>query len=458
MKGVYFCVFNVLYPVFSKLIGRKTYEMYEERSKSQYYDWEDIESIQFRKLKTVLENAYKNVPYYRERFDSIGLNPCKLKSMQDFSNVDFFISKDDVRSEVDKFFALGTDKKKLSWHRTGGSTGTPLYFATDLETDSGSAAAFMKSLSWFGIPFGSKHAIFWGSPSYVVRTKKDRFIRFFNWVRDFLMNRMFISNYDLNDRNMYKVYKRLERFRPVYIRGMASSLYMFSKFMASNNLVFYKCRPVMVHSACEQLFEWQRDVIEKAFACEVVNTYGLSEVADIAYSARCGSLHVMDEDVLVELVPHSSGGKEIVVTQLNNLQCPLIRYKTGDIAESLGACDCKDCLINLRVLKGLQGRAHDILYGEKGQAVHGQFFTHLIVYEAGVEKFQVIQSSLTKIEVRLVVSAAYDREATETVLVKLVKRNMGEGVVVDFSYHEAIPLTPAGKHRWIISRLKEGAA
>ena len=54
-------------------------------------------------------------------------------------------------------------------------------------------------------------------------------------------------------------------------------------------------------------------------------------------------MHLMDEDIITELVQFGCDGRpsEIVVTQLSNHASPLLRYRTGDVAESIAEdCEC----------------------------------------------------------------------------------------------------------------------
>lgn len=445
-------IFRFTYHYYLKLIGRDVVSYAKSHNKTQYFSPSEIKSLQLKKLKNVLINAYENVPFYTSTFKRIGFDPYNLSSLDEFNALDFYVTKDDIKASPESFISKLIDKNDLSWHRTGGSTGTPLLFATDKLTDAGSQASIMRGLNWFGTSFGRKHVIFWASPTFVVRTPLDNFKKYFTKLRNFLMNRVFISNYDLNPNNMLGYFHVLERFKPEYIRGMASSLYVFSKFIIDNDLKFVHCKPKVIHSACEQLFDWQKEVIEQAFGVRVANTYGLSELADIGYGAECGHIHVSDEDVYLELIPFNSNDKEIVATQLNNMSCPLIKYKTADIAESLETDDA--CGIGLQYINGLKGRAHDFIVGVDGKFIHGQFFTHLLVFESGVDKYQIVQETINLVIVKLVVSDQFKLEKTERLLTTNIKKFLGDSVSISFEYPELIPLTAGGKHRWIISKVE----
>ncbi|WP_114961215.1 phenylacetate--CoA ligase family protein [Tritonibacter mobilis] len=445
-------VFRKLYPVYRRMIGRDGQAVLHERRQTQYLPLTEIEAIQLVKLKRVLESAAEHVPYYREEFSRIGFVPADLKSLEEFSAVDFFIDKAIVRDNVQDFLADNRTDSDLNWHKTGGSTGTPLNFPTDKPTDAASASAIMKALDWWDIELGARHAMFWGSPSFIRRKRTDIFKQWANVVRNRLMNRLFFLNYDIGEHNVHKIHAQLERFQPEYIRGMPTSLAVFAKLAKKEGLVLDKGRPKFVHSACEQLFDWQQNIIEEVFRAPVVNTYGLSEVGDIAYGAPCGNLHTMDEDILLELFDYIGSEKEIVTTQLNNMASPLIRYRTGDIAANISPCTCNTCNLNSKTIQGLRGRAHDFILSPSGKFLHGQFLTHIIVYEPGIRKYQVNQKSTDSLNIKLVIDEGYD-EACQARIRSAIQSYMGDEVSIEFSIVDEIPLTAAGKYRWIVSDL-----
>lgn len=438
------------------MIKRPTISSLEERLETQYLTSKKIQDIQLGKLKKVLINAAENVPYYRDKFHEIGFIPSDMNSLLDFEELDFFITKEMIRENTDAFISEKCNRSSLSWHRTGGSTGEPLLFATDRLTDAASQAMYLRALNWFGVGLGSKSCFFWGSPTYIRQAEeswKQKLYQVALGVKEKLVRRIVFLNYNIGESNYIEIFKKIEKFRPDYIKGMPSSLYQFSKLIVENELKFKSAKFKFVNSTCEQLYDWQIEVIEKAFDCQVTNSYGLSELGDIAYSAPSGNLHLMDEDVYVELRAIDGGEKEIIATQLNNMATPLIKYKTGDIATSIGYDSESD--INLRVLHGLKGRVHDFIVTSDGSYIHGQFFTHILVFEPGVVKFQIVQHSPVELTILIITNDDFDKLASERRLKYSVADYLGEEVNISFEYVKEIPLTPAGKHRWIISKIND---
>ena len=142
--------------------------------------------------------------------------------------------------------------------------------------------------------------------------------------------------------------------------------------------------------------------------------------------------------------------KDLHREPINNTLTPLIRYRTGDIAERITRI-CK-CGRGLGVLEGIKGRAHDFIVAPDGQFVHGQFFTHLLVIESGIRKYQVVQEQRDLFRLLLVTSQEYSRESEQRI-VKGARGYLGNTARFEFEYVESIPLTQAGKHLWIISKI-----
>ena len=106
---------------------------------------DEIREYQESKLKTQLRYCYDHSEFYREKFDSLGLKPEDIRSMEDLRNLPIFMRKDDERKSaeaslekyghpfglhlcapVDEIYLTGT---------TSGTTGTPTFSYTFTKKD-----------------------------------------------------------------------------------------------------------------------------------------------------------------------------------------------------------------------------------------------------------------------------------------------------------------------------------
>lgn len=104
----------------------------------------------------------------------------------------------------------------------------------------------------------------------------------------------------------------------------------------------------------------------------VYDHYGMTEVGPVAYpcAARPGRLHVIEDAYFVEVVDPASGKPsppgadgELVLTTLNRLGSPLIRYRTGDIVcpAAPGAEPCACGTWDVALEGGILGRTDDMV-------------------------------------------------------------------------------------------------
>ena len=50
---------------------------------------EALEAIQLRRLQTMVERVYANVPFYRDKFKESGVTPSDIKSLDDLKRLPF---------------------------------------------------------------------------------------------------------------------------------------------------------------------------------------------------------------------------------------------------------------------------------------------------------------------------------------------------------------------------------
>ena len=166
------------------------------------------------------------------------------------------------------------------------------------------------------------------------------------------------------------------------------------------------------------------------------------------------------ENNFVEIIRDGSPVKpgevgDIIVTNLNNLGMPFIRYSIGDAGTWYTGEKCP-CGRSLSMLKMIEGRLVDSFYTRDGRRVWSGFagagfrcLTH-----PTIKQFQVVQKSLDKMIVRL----ATDGEIPQSVIDEItqtIHTVYGKNVVVAFEFLDAIPALPSGKHAYAISEVEQ---
>jgi phenylacetate-coenzyme A ligase PaaK-like adenylate-forming protein len=150
-----------------------------------------------------------------------------------------------------------------------------------------------------------------------------------------------------------------------------------------------------------------RRVVQQAFGCAIVDSYGASEFLSIASQCEHGQLHLNADWVILEPVdehgraaPAGEFGATTLLTNLANRVQPLIRYDIGDrVALPAQACACGS---NLPVI-AVQGRSDDCLVVPRDDQgalrVSPLAVTTVLEEQAGLYDFQLQQ--LAPAELRL---------------------------------------------------------
>ena len=170
-------------------------------------------------------------------------------------------------------------------------------------------------------------------------------------------------------------------------------------------------------------------------------------------------LHTSMETMIVELVVREAGGVraarpgetgEVVVTDLHNLACPLVRYVTGDlaVAHEPGRCACGRGLLKIGPV---EGRVAETLHDGRGNPVSGLVFSILFaLISSEAQQFQVVQHADRRITLKVVLDG---RPALAAPIERALRDWVAKylpGVPFAIEAVPAIPLTAAGKRKIVV--------
>lgn len=437
---------QVIYPAYRWIKRDNLFALLTDMRRTQRASPDEIRDLQWSRLKLLLDHACKNVPYYRRIFRDIGLDLGDLKRPEDLSALPL-LRKQDIRNNLNDLIAENVDRRFLHPDETGGSTGQNLFFYGDRRARAAALANFARMNEWAGVRVGDRTAILWGTRFRVSSSERIK-AAIHNWVT----NTVYISAYRMDAETLGKRLATLRRFRPDMLIGYPSSLYHLAGVVADSDRGRLKPRAIMTSG--ETLYDWQRSAIEEAFGSSIYNHYGCCEFGAMARECTVkDGLHIAAELLFVETVPvaRSSSGEEIeemVITGLDNYGMPLIRYAIED----LGSITWEPCACGLTLprIKKLSGRVYDVIRAPNGNFLGGTFWGHIL--KEGVERFQVVQDKIDEVTISLVPTSEFSETVKAYVLEK-VRDACGETMKVQFEVLKDLPVTPAGKHRYVISKI-----
>ena len=433
------------------IIGIKPLDYVEELERTQWLPAQEMRALQWQKLNAILEHAYMNVPYYRKKFTETGITPRDITTPQDLLKIPL-LTKDDIRENFNDL--LATDMKRPSvTFRTSGSTGTPLEITIDKIGYAQYLAPKFRALKWHGVDFVSREAQFWSSP---LNLRK----RMYQKLEDFLLNRIKMVTFQLSDDYLEKFYQKCLRFRPEFLYGYVSALFIFAQYLKTKPEAGRNLGVKAIICCAETLYDFQREIMEEVFDCKVVNEYGCTELGIIAYECPSGNMHIASENVYVEVIQDNEPAPleqmaALVITSLSNYGMPLIRYCNGDMgALSNNQCPCGRTP-GMPIMKSVVGRTVDVVYSCDGNPMHATIFTYVAkdAFKTGIIKeFKVIQRKQNLLEVQIAKGPYFEQEAIDN-MIRRIKQILGEGMQVIIEYVDIVPREKSGKLRYFISEI-----
>lgn len=425
-------------------------ERIRELENNQWKTKEQLLELQRLKLVRLLTHAYKNVPFYRKRFNAFAFMHDGDNILEGFAKLPL-LTKREINENRDEMVAVGAGKD-LRLDQTSGSTGEALFFFTDLRSRIYKQAALTRNLRWLGIDLGDRTAALWGAPMDLSKAQRVR-ERLHTW----LMNSMMLSSYSLTEEQMARYERELRLFKPLLLLSYPGPLTLFSEYLSAVGKPVESIK-VIICSA-ETLSPWQKQTIEKAFQRPVFNRYACREFGHIAHECTLrNGWHINVDRLYVEIVdetgthvgPEEVG--EIVITDLDNYGTPLIRYAIGDMGSiTVRSCSCGR---GLPMLKSLEGRTLDVVVAPNGNRLGGTFWTILFKIRPGIREFQLIQEDTANITVNFVRDTGV-RKIPFDFFEKAIQEKCSAAMKVSFREVSLIPRTISGKTRFIVSKLCE---
>lgn len=439
---------HLLLPAFDAGIKRrKTFRYWRELEQSQWMDEHSLRELQFSRLRDMLIHAEANCDYYRRTWQLLGLRAASLDSIDTFRQWPT-VDRETIRQHRTAMrSATATDLISKS---TGGSSGVPLAFDLDANSNDRRTAAWHRGYAWAGAAPGTKQFYLWGT-ALQPRNRMQR-------LKESLWNRLhrktLFNSFELSESNALDLTSRIERCRPDAIVAYVKPLYQLVRCLDEQGIRPYSPSSIVV--GAEKLHDFERERIERVLRAPVYETYGSREFMLIA--AECEQhrgLHLTAEHLLVELldddgapVPAGTEGN-VVITDLFNYGMPFIRYQTGDRAVATDRpCACGR---GLPMLHHVAGRQLDVIHTPDGRLIPGEFFPHLMKDFSCVRQFQVVQSAMSELLIRIVAVGEF-APAFETI-VRITQQHAGPTMNVSIERVDSIPLTAAGKRRVVVSQI-----
>lgn len=409
--------------------------------------WDDARKLEWilRQLRSAVRRAFRETPFYRDRFIRAGFDPNAEFGYEEFARLPI-LDREDVRQAGDRMFGSAVAPAQIARDATGGSSGAPTQIRTGPRERGWRESGMEHFMRRIGLPAGSRTALLWGH--HLDPMQRDTFRE---RLQDWLFNVQPFDCLRLSPETLDRYHREMDELRPKGIVAYASAVAALAEHLDARGIVpAYPTGRII--TGAEKLLPDQRAIVEKVFPCPVHERYGGRDVSVIAFQMNVPEALDFETDWSLLLVEPETTDEtsSILITKLQADVMPMIRYRVGDLARfPPGSAPGRPTFRLLSVI----GREADRVWLPDGRWMHGLSFPHLMK-DYPVREFQIHQRGDYSVTVRVLPAASFTEESERAIL-QIVKANLPQ-LPVELQLVEAIPRTASNKWRPVISDVSAG--
>lgn len=323
------------------------------------------------KLFDIIKYAYNNSDFYKEKLRSIFEKNIDEISLEEFKTVDC-VSRLDLINNVSDILSYDykyLNRKDLITERTSGSTGENVtVYWKHSDWIKSNYYLWEKRHEWYGIKPSDKMCTFH------TRTNIGRSALHFDNRRIIRSHaQLSFSAVNFNEDDLEEYYNEIIKFRPTW--------FMMAPTIGLKFVEYCKAKDFMpppsvkyVELFGEMVSEGIRNNMGEFFNnAKIAVMYGAKEVNGIAYTCPCGKMHVLNENVHIDVDEDDN----IILTNLVNEAFPIIRYKIGDKVK-VSNCEKCDCGTNGLIIDKILGKSTRLEYLDKKSGITYYLLSNVI--------------------------------------------------------------------------------
>lgn len=421
---------HIILPLSDIVKGEQVHKYLRLLREAERWTPEQMAAFQQERLRELIVYASNEVPFYRDWFRDHHLDP-QTATLEQLP----IVSKAIMRQEgIKRFTAKHFPIKKRIPSRSSGSTGEPFSFYVSKEAYSVNTAAKLRTWYQAGYRLGDR---------YMKIANGARHGKF-KKLQDKINNCLYVPFYSMSDEVLKSILDKIERTHPTIIRSYPIPLYLLAQYRNSHDGYGYCPRHIMTTGST--LPAAYRAEIEKAFGCDIIDSYSCEGTADCYETTTHNGYHITQYYGIIEVLndenkPVTNGIGRVVSTDFWNLAHPFIRYDTQDLVE------VKDGKI-MRIM----GRECESYINANGQryTVHnfvGFFQEDNRPTRQSVTAYQVVKHKDGSITFRLVVNEQYNHDI-EHYIIDFWQQQLNVPVSVELV--DEIPLMKNNKRLTIV--------
>lgn len=379
--------------------------------------------IEKKKTELLLE-AYQEVPYYKQKWNEIGLDYSKIKKGIDLNQLPL-INKQNVIENFSEFQNIKYSNFYSNY--TGGSTGQALQ--VNLDKDS----IYMERAFVYA---------FWEQHGYDIKKSRVGTFRSVAYPKgkyykyNPLYNELLLDPNSLTSKNIEGYVKLLEKMGVEFLTGYPSGIANFCKLIVQKDIKIKNIRGVFTSS--ENFTKEEYKIVQNALNCPCVQIYGHTERSVFAEGVGVGAYKFND----LYGLHHLKADGTIVVTGFINRRMPLINYETDDIAYQ-----------NLDKTFFIQGhKTEQVMIGKNDAILTVGLDFHSQVF-AKITSYQFVQNIPGEAELLLETEFTLSEDEKKEVI-GVVYSAYRNNIDITCKFVKKIEVTKSGKHKKLVQNIK----
>lgn len=274
-------------------------------------------------------------------------------------------------------------------------------------------------------------------------------------LKDIFFGTIYIPAFSLSDKQLKYICKKLSKNKNFTIIGYPSSANIIAEYILNNNLEISISKVIALGDAL--LPNYKKNIMN-AFNCKVFEMYGASEGFQIGFQVDLDYMYIFTPQVYLELLDNNNNAVKdgeignVVVTRLDNINMPLIRYKIGDLAIKLPKDKYpKNRKYNFPLLEKVVGRNTDIVILPDGRKMIVHSFTGVFEYIEEIKQFKIIQKDLKGIVIEYIPYKSFNKNVLLKVETQLQEYILDPYFKIQFKEVKVMSNSKFGKSQLIES-------
>ncbi|MGA3086066.1 MAG: phenylacetate--CoA ligase [Thermodesulfobacteriota bacterium] len=347
---------------------------------------DEMQEFQLKQLRQTVAWVYEKIPFYKNKFDELGIKPKDIKELNDLAKLPFTV-KNDLRDNYPFGLCAVPMQDVVRIHASSGTTGKPItgpYTADDLDQWSNCMArnlyaAGVRSNDILQNSYGI--GLFTGGLGFIQGAEK-------------IGATLIPTSSGQTERQILI----MQDFGTTVLGCTPSYALTIAEKGQQMGINFKDLRLRIGVFGAEPWTVEMRNEIEERLGIKAHEAYGLTELMGPGVAFDCqaqdGFLHINEDHILAEIIdpvtgevlPQETKG-ELVFTAIQRRAMPMLRYRTRDITMlKREKCACGRTLIKM---EKVYGRSDDMLI-IGGVNIFPSQIESLLLDQKGIEPQYVI--------------------------------------------------------------------